>query len=361
MDLTIMLLRLFIQVYKEFMKKLPGIISFILIFSLLSGFFHKGFGQRFDDVYQTYRNYDQMGDDTDLVFIGTSETWGGISPMTLYEEAGITSYNLGQHWKASAVYYYELKYAIKSHHPKYAAVDFRTLFSDQTPRTDEDVYRQALYIIPDRTVRRELLLDICRQDPNEALYYLFPLLRFHSRWKDADFNLSPPGDDTPASMLGWHAYVRKAYYDTKTRELTPACWNTEDAEPAIPERDLQYYKKIIDLCRENDVQLIAVFTPVFSLAESQNYHWKTIRKFLDENHIPCFNYNTYEEAQRIGLDWNEDFYDASHLNYQGAIKWSRTLARDLSAQLGLMDHRGSSGVYSELEKKWKKGYKVYEY
>ena len=59
--------------------------------------------------------------------------------------------------------------------------------------------------------------------------------------------------------------------------------------------------------------------------------------------MEIIDYNTYEEVSRLGLELHKDYKDSAHLNYKGALTFSRDLAHVLSEKYGLEDHRGQAG------------------
>lgn len=335
------------------MKKIIKILAFALIFLLLFYGFQHVYQWRFMDEYNRYTQYDNLEFDPDMIYIGTSEPRQGFIPIILYEEKGITSYNLCNQWNAAAAYYYELKYALERHSVKAAAIDFRSIYASMKPQDKPTPYLQALFGIPDRKIHYELLHDICKMDPEEAIYYAFPLLRYHTRWASAEADFSPLKEPLADYMLGWFTTNKLHDDDDQTpRELSPDLWNYQEAAGPFPEKDVQYYQKMVDLCREKNVQLIAIIPPVIGRAEEYSANWAGIKQFLDQNGIRYFNYNTYEEVKRIGLDVNEDFTDANHMNYLGAIKWSKVLAQDLSTELSLTDHRQEDGPVTDTMNEW---------
>jgi len=343
-------------------KKVSKILAFIIIFVCLFSFFQGIFHQRWNQGYENYVKYEKT-EDVDIVLIGTSELWVGVIPMELYGEAGITAFNLGHSYQSSPTFYREVEYAVKVHHPKYVVLDFHSLFSNKTPQNYEEIYRSILYAIPDQEVRLELLSDIWKLDAKEALTFTFPLLRFHDMWSTQEANFSEEylyDEIEPDYMMGWYTYNDITYEDGQSGEkrvITREMWEVDpDAtDIQISDFDREYYDKIVDLCKEKGIQLIAIYPPKYSEAGVKSAQWETAKQYLEENDIWYLNYNTYESAMRLGLDWNDDFIDVSHLNYKGAMKWSKILAKDLAA-LGLTDHREDDTEFRRRLDTWYREY-----
>lgn len=339
------------------MKKLFKIISFLIVFIVIFEYFNNMYYERFNSEYVKYKQYENVSD-VDVVFLGTSELWVGIIPVVLWKEAGITSYNLGHSYKSTVTYYYELKHALNSHNPQIVALDFMTLFSDSTPQENEEIYRHTLYKIDDSAIKRELIKDIIRLDKEEALSYIFPVLRFHSMWswaEDKDLIEKPTGDALmPDYKAGWRDYGDGLYCEPVIpgRTLTPELWEASKSSEPISELNYEYYMKIIDLCREKNVQLVAIIPPYVSRAQSHAAQWDVMRAFFEENNIEYFDYNNYEQVIRMGLDCDKDFHTGDHLNYGGAFKWCKVLAEDMDKKLELTDHRNDGSQLSKQFDEW---------
>ena len=101
--------------------------------------------------------------------------------------------------------------------------------------------------------------------------------------------------------------------------------------------------KFINLCKENNVTVVALFPPKVRDASLKMDRWDKIYGYLSERGVEIIDYNTYEEVSRLGLELHRDYKDSAHLNYKGALNFSRDLAHVLSEKYGLEDHRGQEG------------------
>lgn len=342
------------------MKKLVKIVSFLLAFMMIFSFFQNIYNERYERAYVNYVKYEKS-ENVDMVFIGTSELWVGVIPILLYNNAGIKSFNLGHSYKSSVTYYYELKYALKEKKPKYAVLDFRSMYTNQLPQNDEFAYRQALYAIPDLKIKLELIKDIYDLDKEDVLSFAFPLLRFHSMWSMEKANFKKKNkykDINPDFMMGWYTYHNnvhsKSYKGNK--KISYKLWRSKKINQKMSFIDKKYYKKIVKLCKNENVELVAVIPPILSKAKEKSSHWNTTKKFFKDNNIKYFDYNNYNAVRRIGLNWEKDYYDSAHLNYYGAIKWSKILAKDLKKHLNIYDHRKDKNSSIRKYKNWYKSF-----
>lgn len=107
-------------------------------------------------------------------------------------------------------------------------------------------------------------------------------------------------------------------------------------EPKLFEQDkvssqnMEYLQKLISFCKENDIEFVAVTTPVPIAAlkdYSDNYNaaWKYFGKFFEEQDVEYLNFNTqYFKVFTHDMKAYTD-YDG-HMNGDAARQYSRILA-----------------------------------
>ena len=115
---------------------------------------------------------------------------------------------------------------------------------------------------------------------------------------------------------------------------------TEAAE--ISQKSLDYFDRIISLCREEAIPLILVKTPTVDLKKYQPY-CNAVEQIAAREGLAFYNFN--EMGEETGIT-GEDFYFDTHLNLAGARKLSRCLAEILLETTALPDHRGDSAYAS---------------
>ena len=105
-------------------RKYKNVLSIILCLFLLISMYvpvsdflmRKNSYEKNADFYNYEGNYD-------VLFLGTSHMVMGISPMELWNDYGITSYNLGDFGQTTAIDYWVLKNALDYTTPKLVVVD----------------------------------------------------------------------------------------------------------------------------------------------------------------------------------------------------------------------------------------------
>lgn len=121
-------------------------------------------------------------------------------------------------------------------------------------------------------------------------------------------------------------FVERYPVDTSALRMTEPKLFTEDT---VKEQNMEYLDKLIGLCKEEEIEFVAVTTPipVAALAEySDNYNaaWKYFGEFFAERDIRYMNFNTeyYDLFSHDISDYTD--YDG-HMNGEAAVRFSEIL------------------------------------
>ena len=149
--------------------------------------------------------------------------------------------------------------------------------------------------------------------PEESMVeYLFPLLRFHSRF--SELNMEDIQYLFHKDKISHNGY----YMRTGVKPVT-----TEPTKRRLPdyrfgEKAYEYLDRITTLCEENGVTLILMKAP--SIYPVWHEEWdQQIVDYAEEHHLLYLNF--LELFEETGIDLTTDTYDAGlHLNVFGAEK-----------------------------------------
>ena len=249
--------------------------------------------------------------------------------------------------------YYQLLYALEYQTPDIVLCDFSCLFDDMKPHEQESIYRKVVECMPDKKLKEQLIREICAVDKSQSyLSWEFPLLRYHSRWNeltDADFSRDYlVKADYPSYQKG--AGMTDIPRAGSLSAIVPELWNCAGAEPEpMSQYSIHYYDLIIEACKERGIPVVAVFMPSISHAFHSAVRWDATKAYLDSRGVPCLNYCTYEQVQRLGLNLDDHYCDDSHLNVAGSVIFTKAFIHDLQEILPLPDHRGDARYQSEWD------------
>lgn len=277
----------------------------------------------------------------DVLVMGTSQAMNAVNPLLLYSQYGISAYNAGIEQQPIASTYLLLHELLKTQKPKVLLLEAHAL--SYNPK--DVYYRKTFDIIPDMTEKKKIL-EALPEDflEDSMLSYYIPILKYHSRYKEIDKTdfFAFAKDDYYDFYLGFRP--NHGVYKPKT-PMEPL--NLEDNDNECAELDsiaLIYFQKILDLCRENaiDVILFKTSKPGYTI----QLH-NALQKLSTEHQVPFIDFNVKRIMKKSHLNYAADQKDG-HVNSLGATKITELLGLVLHHNYTLPDRRGDLR-YAHLE------------
>ena len=295
--------------------------------------------------------YAQKDNIVDCVFLGTSGTDRYWIPSLGWKDKGLATIELTTPSQQIMFSKYIMTEALKTQDVKLFVVDLRMMIRPPK-KTNNEITRR----VTDNMRRSRNWLETvvnCRQlikdgggKPERLLSYLYPPLKFHSRWSELkldDFtNIYPKSD-----YMGY--FGSDFIYETHKRDRTVV---TDATEP-IPEENLPIIEDFFDYCETIDSEVIFISTPMSCDDEFQgqlNY----AKQLVEDHGYKVYNFNTDEMYDALDWDFAHDHYDKEHANFKGAVKFTRYMEDILVNECGLTDHRNDENV--EVYKDWETGF-----
>ena len=283
--------------------------------------------------------------DHDVLILGNCEAYENISPAVLWREFGISSYIRGNANQLMAQSYYLLEDALKYEVPGAVvlSVSSMTNFSQ-----DNESYNRMTLDGMRWSPSKWKAIQATKMEDEHVIEYIFPLLRFHSRWKELekeDFTYF--WDRGTVSHNGYYmrADIRPAAEFPAARRRSdysfdPRCWD--------------YLEKIRLLCEEKGISLILMKAPALYPAWYDQWDQQIARYAADHGltYINCM-----KDPEAIGIDFSHDTYDGGiHMNVYGAEKVARFLGPELLKVPGVSDRRQEEA----LAVRWEEKCRVYD-
>ena len=283
----------------------------------------------------------------DVVFIGDCEVYECFTPPTLWQEYGITSFVRGSAQQLIWQSYYLLEETLKRETPK--AVVFNVLSIKYGEPQSEAYNRMTLDGMKWSSSKMEAI-NASMTEEETFLSYVFPLLRFHSRWSDLtqeDWKYLFHRD-----AVSHNGYLMQTAISPKTsdREGRPL------ADYTLPEIGFEYLEKMRALCEEKGVEFILIKAPT----NNWKYYWydeweAQIVAWANEKDVDYYNFIPLDGE--IGIDWSTDTYDGGvHLNVFGAEKLTSYFGNILVEKYGLSDRHGDA----KLDAVWAEKIEAYQ-
>lgn len=283
--------------------------------------------------------------DVDVLFLGTSHVINGIFPMQLWKDFGITSYNLGGHGITIATSYWILRNAAEYHKPKVAVLDVSLAESEYLAPSAEWAH-DSFDAFPLTKTKALAVQDLYPDDGETQQELLYPFVLYHSRWSELS------GKSIKEAFTGIEMTTEKGA-ESRISVSAPG----EGRDTLIPESKvrevntpgMEYIRKFVSYCRENDIEPVLINVPYPATADEQEAA-NAITALAEELSVPYLN---LQYASLV--DFDTDLYDAdAHLNPSGARKVTDYLGRWLSENTDLTDHRDDAAYAS-----WDADYEAY--
>ena len=263
-------------------------------------------------------NFKQLErDSVDMVFIGSSHQFCTINPDLLYEEYGINSFMLATSAQTIPMSYYAAMEAIELQHPK--AIVLEALYCSNDFRTVSPEMSHTFFDGMPRCEARKLAIEDLIE-PEEQIYYYLNLGRYHTRWKDLTEKDFMSNLDSP----------RGGYYSEETKYNWQIPVISKDEKEPMPEEMLKYLDMLVELCKENQVELIMYVAPFNSMYDDEATREDLFRRQRIFNWLEDYTkekglryYNLFYEIPEMNLDGMTDYMDSQHFNCYGQEKVTR--------------------------------------
>lgn len=291
-------------------------------------------GNNFLDRQNGKEFYSLPKNSIDALIGGNSQIMAGYCAPQIFAESGITSFGLGTCSQPIYASYYWLKEALKTQSPKVYLLEVSGMYG----KTGDAFYIKAFSEMKNNLNKFEAAKNITDGIFSEEFAaYFSDIYRYSSRWnslKKGDYGFVR--GTMEKTYLGYAALEQT--YD-KSENINPDDYPvklSDKAEPFVQLENEVYLRKIVELCKENNIE-IALFKTVKESWTDEMY--TAIKNLADELDVKYFDMNTQEVFSNLGIDCANDFYDPDHLNYKGAKKTAQEYVKFLNANFTLEDHR----------------------
>ena len=273
--------------------------------------------------------------DHDVIFVGDCEVYENFSPITMWEDYGITSYIRGSAQQLIWQSYYLLEETLEYEKPEVVVFNVLSMKYD-TPQKEAynrmtlDGMKWSKSKVDD--IRASMMED------EEFADYVFPILRYHSRWQELT------SDDfkylftrRPVSQSGYYMRI-----EVKPAQTFPKPKKLANYE--FGENSWKYLEKMRKLCEEKGIQLILVKAP--SLYPAWYDEWEDqIEEYAKTYELPYYNF--LDLTDEVGIDFTKDTYDGGlHLNLSGAEKMGAYFGKILREEFQVPDRRNDEKIAS---------------
>jgi len=312
------------------------ILLFVCVFGCVSATLEgKESRDRFQEFYEQQENFD-------VLILGTSHAFRGISPMDMWEQNGIVAYNLGASGCRIPSSYWMLKNALQYTNPKLVVLDCAYLLDNKT--NDNINYMHMIFdSMPFGRIKIEALMDLYDQK-EDIERFLFSFSLYHNRWDELvkeDFFYKP----VCGKMGLWTGC------EVVSTELPD--FSVSQIEQ-VDNVSTQYLEEIIELCEVREIELLLTFLP-FDMNDASKNDAAFVRMFAQQRGIPYLGPAELTQCINPKTDFKDSSNDNSHLNLSGAHKMSYYLGDFITNNFSIPDQRNNP-LYDD----WNQYYSLYE-
>jgi hypothetical protein len=131
-------------------------------------------GNLIEEYYDEVKNHE-------VIFIGDCEVFSNISPVTLWENYGITSYIRGSAQQLIWQSYYLLEETLKYEKPDVVVYNVLAMKYNEPQK---EAYNRLTLDGMKLSKSKIGAIKASMMEEEDLITYLFPLLRYHSRWSE---------------------------------------------------------------------------------------------------------------------------------------------------------------------------------
>ena len=334
------------------------IFAFFCILFLLIGVAGK-VTQRKESV-KKYSDFWELSEQVDVLFLGSSHMLNGISPLQLYAEYGITSYNMAKHGGMVTESYWMMMNALDYCQPKCVVVDLWALDRDyqyidlMDGTKSEEERNKSVSFFHDNidswplTKTKVATVNDLISDYDVKKEFFWDFSVYHDRWSSletGDFQMAA-GKKAGKSYLGaspvYLVETNFPIYQAEKIEQT-----LEDDTVCV-----QYLYKILEECNERNIEVIFTFLPMAGSYEQDWLAVNTGKKIAEEKGILFLDMLAHD-TQNV-INYKLDMFDEGHANNSGMRKLTSYVGKYLCEVAGITDHRQDPAyqAWGELVSQW---------
>ncbi len=287
-------------------------------------------------------DYYQQEENIDCLFLGSSHVFYDIIPEILNDNSEDNYYSLATPAQPYNATYYLLKEVAKEHNLKRVYLEMYyniPIVSDYQNKQVLDCNWKILYQMPLSFNKLEYMSQVGKGE--YRMMTLFPLRQYSKNaydyhyihdvltnkaseeYKDSKYQYIRTAQDTDE-------FISKGYYQTTFRmtEGTLTGNYNEIPQPAIRDDSKIYLDKIVNYCREKQIELILFTSPVpdYQLACIGNYdeYITEVNTYAAQANLKYYDFNLCN-VKYLDLQSEQYYMDMGHMNLYGAEKFTNFL------------------------------------
>ena len=207
-----------------------------------------------------YKTFFANPEQYDVFFMGTSHVMYGVSPLEIWNEYGITSFNWGSPSCTIPQSYWKLMNALDYHTPKLVVIDcYRAVWEYKS--VNEYRMHDAFDAFPLSYTKIKTIEDLMFHEKamngdaeysrGQCIDLLFPLRAYHSRWDSLDrLDFKNTYVDTKGTEFGINVAI--------PNEISDSCDKLDITENMV---GFTYLERTIAECKKRNIEVLLTYLP----------------------------------------------------------------------------------------------------
>jgi len=307
---------------KQFLKKILIIVTSIFIIQYFLGYtLHHRRNKLLEEVYFPIKRwkefYSQPNNSVDLVFVGSSHCYRSLIPHVFDTILNVNSFNLGSSGQLVSTSYYIIEEMLRTQSPSTIIIEL--YYGNLKERTNSN---DVIHNFPQMQscIKYKMLQSVSIQ--NAMKMALLPLKTVAIN-KTQLLNLSREIPDTTTEF--YSLYDHKGFVATYAEPSFKYEYNDSIVIlKKLSKIQTNYFDKIVDLCKSQNINLIAVTQPIHPgyKCKTTNHDiiYKQIEELCQKKQIPYYDFNKIIQLNP------KYFYDKGHLLHKGSKSFSQAVA-----------------------------------
>lgn len=332
----------------NFKSAIRTCIIFLIVLTILSAAIMSAFFAGENYYYQDSRERAELSGTLDFFVCGASHAMRGFRPDILDQELDVNSYNLSCSRQTMQGRYELLSLELNRNPAKTVVLELS--YDSMTRNRDEEGPEGDMYMLGKLggfMPRIKYFFSAIRPKEYGRMYYNYidngvNCIKkiIHGTWTNKNTKLEK----------GYAAYKRD---DDELNQDLKKIYHTRSFEETVYEPNVEYLNKIIALCKEKNVQLILVTTPLSKVTVCRYDNLDTFREWYEnianENGLQYYDFNLIMDKEEKLPD-SSAFSDKFHLGNKGAGTFTKMFTDVLNKETAGEDTSALFyDSYSELE------------
>ncbi len=265
----------------------------------------------------------------DAVFLGPSTTYASWVAPIAFQEYGITVYSAA----SAAQPLFASRYMIEDMRKKQPDALYIINVTHYLKKYEKYIpnFIETYPLRGNKLLMTAYLSNLGDIPLKETIQMFLPVLKYHSRWSEITKKDLFYKEDKYKSASYYKSFLNKSknvgsvQTDFKTRE-------------ALNERDSKGLTDLMNYCKKEDLKVLFVIIPQGEECSDRAGKQNTTVSVLQSRGFDVLDLRRY--VNEMCLDPKKDFYNAQHMNINGAVKVTRFISEYLTEKYGFADKRG---------------------